>query len=186
MKMEAGVYKSETGTYGFLTPSGNFIPDISRDRARTLARENGLFTTFRGTYIPPKPTSTERPYRHYHWTEVPEGSIILTCNKDDYKNIREAARLFKKNNPTWDFSVTESNGTYTFRRESPGNGHVQRKTASYPWGKTWSVGEVMYTCPYKARIKVYAACHVYAKHHEGFAFKLVSDKANDTASFIRI
>lgn len=184
--MEAGVYKSEAGTYGFLTPNGNFIPDISRECARSLAKENGLFTTFRGTYIPPKPTSTERPYRHYHWTEVPEGSIILTCNKDEYKCVREAARLFKKNNPTWDFSVTLNDGTYTFRRESPGNGRVQRGNTAYPWGKTWAVGETMFQCAYKARIKVYAACHAYGKAHEGFAFKLVSDKVNDSASFVRV
>lgn len=182
--MEPGVYKDETGNFGYLNPAGTFIGSLSRSQARNAATTAGLFTTLRGVYVPPK-GHTSRRYRNYNWLSFPIGCTILTCDASGYKNIREAARLFQKKNPTFDFSVTTNDGIFTFRREALGKGNVPRKTISYPWRSAWNVGDVMYTCSYKARLKTYAACFNYARKHPEFGFVMSSEKERDTASFIQ-
>lgn len=184
--MEAGVYKDTNGNYGFLAPNGNFVPNLPRSKARELAKENGLFTTFRGTYVPPEPTK-ERKRRRFHWLSFPVGCTIRTCKESEFIGIREAARIYKKKNPDFDFSVTESDGIYTFTRAEPGTGKVVRKNTAYPW-KNYSaywIGATMYITTFDDRLKVYNAAYQYHLKNPKFMFRMISDKENNTATFVR-
>lgn len=183
--MEAGVYRTDMG-FGYLNTRGKFIPQPNREAARNLARAENIVTTTKGTYQAPSVPKKVRGNRVYKWGDYVPGETIVTVPKAKFNSALTAAGIFRKNHPTFDFTVVKEGDSFTFIRAKASEGERVgiQKRRSWNWSQL-EVGESSENIPYKERLKAYNAVVSYMRNHPETLFVMGTDKVEGIAWFER-
>jgi hypothetical protein len=118
MNMNPGVYKDTTGHYGYLNPCGNFVANISRDKARELAVSSGFSTTLKGIYIPKVEKPVKKEKRAYRKLNLDQprmyGDVIMEVEPENHYRTYMACLMYTKKHPefTWAYVRHETGSTF--------------------------------------------------------------------------
>jgi hypothetical protein len=120
MSIEAGVYKNESGSYGYVNPSGVFNSG-SRDAVRMMSIQAGYKTTLKGTYIPPKEEPVVNETRAYNRHNIgnmiansERGSILCEVSDREFYRVYMAYLMYAKKH-------NEIKGHYLYGRTGEGS-----------------------------------------------------------------
>jgi len=129
--LEAGIYKTVDGEYGYLSKSGEFTQTNSRELARSLARDEEVSTTPKGVYEAPESvvpvptmepvsmeteTKTRKPYTYHHFASITPGVFQTVEDPKEAQTFYMAAFMYRRKHPEFQFSVKRENGVSTFTR----------------------------------------------------------------------
>lgn len=127
--LEAGIYKTVDGEYGYLSKSGEFTQTNSRELARSLARDEEVSTTPKGVYEAPEsvvpvptmePVSMEpkvrKPYTYHRFASLTPGVFRTITDPKEAQTFYMAAYMYRRKHPEFQFSVKRENGVSTFTR----------------------------------------------------------------------